>query len=51
MSYEKLMEILERLQAKLETAEDDRTKAAIQAAIMVTQEELAMYDNNWFFNE
>jgi hypothetical protein len=51
MSYEKLMEILERLQAKLETAENDTTRAAIKAAIMVTQEELAMYDNNWFFNE
>lgn len=51
MSYEKLMEILERLQAKLETAENDTARAAIEAAIMVTQEELAMYDNNWFFNE
>lgn len=51
MSYEALMDVLKRLQAKLETAEDDRTRAAIQAAIMVTQEELAMYDNNWFFNE
>lgn len=51
MSYEQLMNVLERLQAKLEAAEDDTTRAAIQAAIMVTQEELAMYDNNWFFNE
>lgn len=51
MSYEQLMKVLERLQAKLEIAEDDTTRAAIQAAIMITQEELAMYDNNWFFNE
>ena len=51
MSYEKLMNILERLQAKLEITENDTARAAIEAAIMVTQEELAMYDNNWFFNE
>lgn len=51
MSYEQLMKVLERLQAKLETAEDDRTRAAIEAAIITAQEELAMYDNNWFFNE
>ena len=51
MNYEKLMEILERLQAKLETTENDTVRASIEAAIKITQEELAMYDNNLFFNE
>ena len=51
MSYEALMERLGRLQAKLETTTNDTARAAIEAAIMVTQEELAIYDNNWFFNE
>lgn len=51
MSYEELMERLERLQAKLETTTNDTVRAAIEAAIMITQEELAIYDNNWFFNE
>lgn len=51
MNYEELMETLERLQAKLETATNDTTRAAIEAAIITAQEELTMYDNNWFFNE
>ena len=51
MNYEKLMEILERLQAKLETTENDTSRAALEAAIKITQEELAMYDNNLLFNE
>lgn len=51
MSYEVLMKRLERLQAKLETAENDTTRAAIEAVMITLQEELAMYDNNWFFNE
>lgn len=51
MNHEELMETLERLQAKLETATNDTTRAAIEAAIITAQEELAMYDNNWFFNE
>ena len=51
MNYEELMETLEKLQAKLETATNDTTRAAIEAAIITAQEELAIYDNNWFFNE